>query len=130
MFLGKQEELIALVAETREELENAPCMTFTEIVETSEPVEMVGGTYYVGAEAIIEAKQEVKRAERNHLLETEVDPVVSNPLRWADLPDEEKTNYADYRRYLLDLPTRENWWEEELLDFETWKASRDEPVEE
>lgn len=129
MFLGKQNDLIALIAETREELENAPCMSFTEIVETDEQVEMVGGTYYVGEQAVIEAKKAEKRAERNRLLETEIDPVVSNPLRWADMSDEEKADYTDYRHYLLDYTEQENWWEESPLSFADWKARRN-PVEE
>ena len=121
MFLGMQNDLIALVAETREELENAPCMEFTEIIETQEPVEMVGGTYYMGEEAIISAKQEQVRHVRNTYLEIYVDPVVSNPLRWADLTPEEQQQYADYRRYLLDYTTTDNWWEQNPLTFDEWK---------
>ena len=56
MFLGMQNDLIALIAETREELENMPCMEFTEIVETDEPVEMVNCKYYVGIQNIQDAK--------------------------------------------------------------------------
>lgn len=44
------------------------------------------------------------RAQRDQKLVTEVDPVVSNPLRWADLSDEQKTQIADYRQALLDVP--------------------------
>ena len=56
MFLGMQNDLIAIIAETREELENMPCMEFTEIVETDEPVEMVDCKYYVGIQNIQDAK--------------------------------------------------------------------------
>ena len=56
MFLGKQNDLIAVIAETREELENMPCMEFTEIIETDEPVEMVNCKYYVGDTDIQNAK--------------------------------------------------------------------------
>lgn len=58
MFLGMQNDLIAMVAETREELENMPCVEFTDIVETNEPVEMVNCTYYVGINAIQNAQTE------------------------------------------------------------------------
>lgn len=51
-----QDDLIAIVAETQEELENIPCMEFTEIIETTEPVEMINGKYYVGIIAINNAK--------------------------------------------------------------------------
>ncbi|MBR2412095.1 MAG: hypothetical protein IKB10_00300 [Alphaproteobacteria bacterium] len=52
MFLGTQGDLIAMIAETREELENMPCITFTEIIETNKPVKMVDGKYYIEAENI------------------------------------------------------------------------------
>lgn len=53
MFLGMQGDLIAMISETREELENMPCVTFTEIIETKESVEMIDGKYYVGTENTI-----------------------------------------------------------------------------
>lgn len=43
------------------------------------------------------------RAQRDSLLVTEVDPIVSNPLRWADLTAEQQQVLADYRRALLDI---------------------------
>lgn len=56
MFLGMQGDLIAIIAETREKLENMPCITFTEIIETTEPVEIVNCKYYVGTNNIRDAK--------------------------------------------------------------------------
>jgi hypothetical protein len=44
------------------------------------------------------------RSQRNQILATAVDPLVSNPLRWADLTTEKQQAWADYRRALLDLP--------------------------
>ena len=43
------------------------------------------------------------RAERDYRLASEVDPLVSNPLRWADLTTEKQTEWASYRRALLDI---------------------------
>ena len=43
------------------------------------------------------------RAERDMRLATEVDPVVSNPLRWADMTADQQQAWADYRRALLDI---------------------------
>lgn len=43
------------------------------------------------------------RALRDHLLQTVVDPVVSNPLRWADLTPEKQAEWTAYRRALLDI---------------------------
>ena len=44
------------------------------------------------------------RDQRDLKLTSEVDPVVSNPLRWADLSSEEQTEVAAYRTALLDVP--------------------------
>jgi hypothetical protein len=46
------------------------------------------------------------RNQRNYLLTTEVDPIVSNPLRWADLSTEQQQAWATYRRDLLDIPNQ------------------------
>lgn len=43
------------------------------------------------------------RGKRNWLLQNEVDPIVSNPLRWADLTAEQQAAWAVYRTALLDI---------------------------
>jgi hypothetical protein len=43
------------------------------------------------------------RAERDAKLAYEIDPIVSNPLRWADLTAEKQAEWATYRRTLLDI---------------------------
>ena len=45
MFLGYQNGKIVLIKETREELENTPCMSFDEIVETQEKYFLHNGEY-------------------------------------------------------------------------------------
>jgi hypothetical protein len=49
------------------------------------------------------AAAEAVRAERDAKLASEVDPIVSNPLRWADLIAEKQAEWAAYRRALLDI---------------------------
>lgn len=44
------------------------------------------------------------RAQRDSLLRVAVDPIVSNPLRWADLTTEQQNAWAAYRQALLDIP--------------------------
>tara|TARA_R110000824_G_scaffold356213_2_gene543416 strand:+ start:825 stop:1190 length:366 start_codon:yes stop_codon:yes gene_type:complete len=44
------------------------------------------------------------RMERDTRLEYDVDPVVSNALRWAELSSSKKTEWTTYRTNLLDLP--------------------------
>ena len=68
----------------------------------------------------IESEQNRVRSIRNSYLEQFVDPVVSSALRWADMSEEEKQKYADYRHYLLDFTTQENWWESNPLTLEEW----------
>lgn len=49
------------------------------------------------------AAQEV-RNERDGILFKVVDPIVSNPLRWAEMTPETQAAWAQYRQDLLDVP--------------------------
>lgn len=55
----------------------------------------------IDAEAAAEA-----RFQRDQLLTTSVDPVVTNPLRWAALGAEQQQALAVYRQALLDVPAQ------------------------
>jgi len=44
------------------------------------------------------------RSDRDYKLLTEVDPLVSNPLRWAELTSNKQTEWSQYRTDLLNLP--------------------------
>ena len=44
------------------------------------------------------------RQERDNKLTDVVDPIVSNPLRWASFSSEKQTEWANYRQALLDMP--------------------------
>jgi len=118
MFLGYQNDLIAVAAKTKEEVENSVGIEFTKIEETQEPVEMICGTYYIGNENIQKAKEKDVREYRNYLLQKEVDPIVSNPLRWNDMSEYDKTQYQEYRTYLLDWTENEEWWKSKPKTFE------------
>lgn len=43
------------------------------------------------------------RNQRDFILATQVDSIVSNPLRWSALTADQQTAWADYRRALLDI---------------------------
>ena len=43
------------------------------------------------------------REQRNYLLANEVDPIVSNPLRWADMTTAEQNAWSQYRTDLLNI---------------------------
>jgi hypothetical protein len=61
-----------------------------------------------------EQLSEQARLTRNNLL-SQLDSIVSNPLRWASLSQQQRDEYADYRQTLLDVPqqsgfpTEINW---------------------
>ena len=45
------------------------------------------------------------RGLRNNILETVVDPIVSNSLRWNDMTTEQQNAWSGYRNALLDITT-------------------------
>ena len=49
------------------------------------------------------------RAQRDYLLETEVDPIVSNPLRWADMTTEQQNAWSQYRTDLLNITDQDGF---------------------
>ena len=46
------------------------------------------------------------RGQRDQRLAEEVDPVVTNPLRWAELTDVKQAEWTQYRTDLLNLPAQ------------------------
>lgn len=44
------------------------------------------------------------RNERDRRLVAEVDPIVSNPLRWNSMSEQEQANMSAFRMALLDVP--------------------------
>lgn len=45
-----------------------------------------------------------QRSVRDNMLQSEVDSIVSNPLRWAALTTEKQNEWAQYRTDLLNVP--------------------------
>lgn len=69
MFLGYQNEKVVLVAQTKEELENAPCMVFDRIEESAVDYELYNGEYITAAEAQAKREQDEKGAHIKELKE-------------------------------------------------------------
>lgn len=67
---------------------------FGQIAEYTPPQDIVGNEALANIRAI-----------RNNKLATEVDPVVSNPLRWADMTSSQQQAWSNYRRDLLNITT-------------------------
>jgi hypothetical protein len=49
------------------------------------------------------------RFQRQSKLVNEVDPIVTNPLRWGDLTESQQQAWKDYRRALLDITKQEGF---------------------
>lgn len=54
-------------------------------------------------EAIRARQAEIARARRDDLLRYQVDPFVTNPLRWGALSESEQQEVSTYRQALLDV---------------------------
>ena len=107
MFIGYQEEIIegsevptlfiSHIAETREELENMPCVSFVKIDETDKTYFLHNGSYV--CEVPIEEQNEAIRATREQLyvqtsdkLKADYDEAVA---RGADNAEELKTAWLE-----------------------------------
>ena len=78
-----------------------------QTVNNDDLLALIGSTftaYVAPTQAELDAQAEASvRGHRDYLLETEVDPIVSNPLRWADMTTEEQQAWSTYRTALLDI---------------------------
>jgi hypothetical protein len=120
MFIGVQNNIPCFIKATKQELENLPCVSLDEIREV-EFAEMYNGKIYLDADELILAKKDFVRSLRNSYLEKYLDPIISNPLRWADMPDSEKQVYIDYRQYLLNYTAQENWYNTTPKTLTEWR---------
>lgn len=77
-------------------------------VDNSVLINLIGSNYaaYVAPtqEEINAELSENIRDRRAFLLTTEVDPLVTNSLRWADLTETKQAEWTQYRSDLLNLP--------------------------
>ena len=78
-----------------------------ETIDNDAVMSLIGSNFtaYVAptqAELDAEAAEQV-RAERDRKLVEEVDPIVNNPLRWADLTAAKQAEWTQYRTDLLNI---------------------------
>ena len=84
----------------------APWDTDTTI-DNAALLELIGSDYAPFSQADHDARTAASiRVQRDSKLTNEVDPVVSNPLRWADLSAQEQADVSAYRLALLDVPSQ------------------------
>ncbi len=79
-------------------------------VDNSVLLGLIGSDYaaYVApTQAELDAKLSANlRGQRDQKLAQEVDPIVTNPLRWAELTDAKQAEWTQYRTDLLNLPAQ------------------------
>ena len=74
-------------------------------IDNSNLLNLIGSNYSAFSQLDYDAKIAANvRHVRNLRLEQEVDPIVSNPLRWAEMPSEEQNTWSQYRTDLLNVP--------------------------
>ncbi len=95
-----------------------------EIKETETALEAWGLTSQEWDEKVLEDKKTSVRAVRNSYLETYVDPF-QLVIRWGTLTEQEQQDLINYRQYLLDYTAGESWWEQNPMDFDTWKQGQE-----
>lgn len=125
MFKAIKDNKIIAINETGD----FPCLVHDSIEEDTEhsvsDYLQVNGEYVLTSSAdAIEQKKADVRAVRNSYLVKYVDPK-QLVLVWNSLTGNEQKEYMDYRRYLLDYPETEEWYEQPPKTFEEWKQEPD-----
>lgn len=74
-------------------------------INNTELLALIGSDYVAFSQSDEDARQaDFSRYQRNQRLENEVDPIVANPLRWADLTTKKQNEWTQYRTDLLNVP--------------------------
>ena len=79
-------------------------------IDNSELLSLIGSDFVPFSQSDHDARvATMVRVQRDSKLTNEVDPVVSNPLRWADLSAQEQADVSAYRLALLDVPQQQGF---------------------
>jgi len=77
-------------------------------INNDEVMALIGtdfAAYVAPTQAELDAETAVQvRNKRDNLLATVVDPLVSNPLRWAEMTADKQSEWSQYRTDLLNVP--------------------------
>lgn len=69
-----------------------------------------------------EVKEQEVRTIRNDYLKKYIDDRAKSPFMWNEVSDEEKEVLQAYRKYLMDYPETDGWFEQNPKTLEEWKA--------
>jgi len=79
-------------------------------IDNAALLELIGSDYEAATQAEIDDRQAaLVRFQRDALLSTEVDPIVGNPLRWADLTTAQQNAWSQYRTDLLNITDQDGF---------------------
>ena len=68
----------------------------------------------------VQAQIDAARQLRNDKLRNEVDPIICNPFRWADLSEQKKQAMLEYRTALLDITDQSGFPDEIVWPSLVW----------
>ena len=105
-----------------------PCLVHDSVEEDTEhsisDYLQVNGEYVLtSSDEAIEQKKADVRAIRNQYLKQYVDDRAKSPFMWNEVTEEEKALIGEYRKYLMDYPETEGWYEQNPMSFEEWKQA-------
>ena len=76
-----------------------------QTIDNTALLALIGSDFTASAQESRDARlSSQQRSVRDGKLQSEVDSIVSNPLRWADLSTEKQNEWAQYRTNLLNVP--------------------------
>lgn len=58
--------------------------------------------------ALTDDEKNSLRIHREYVFRTEIDPVITNPVRWAEMSEAKQAEWLQYRRDWLDITDRES----------------------
>lgn len=79
-------------------------------IDNADLLGLIGSDYEAATQTEIDDRQaNLVRFQRDMKLTTEVDPIVGNPLRWADLTTEQQNAWSQYRTDLLNITDQDGF---------------------
>ena len=74
-------------------------------IPNTELIKLIGSNFTKITQSELDTNESsLQRANRDLRLVQEVDPLVTNPLRWAELTSDQQTAWTKYRTDLLNVP--------------------------
>lgn len=85
-----------------------PLIGYAKLIDNGGTLQLPDNMADIAAEKAAEDLTAEVRAKRDGML-AEFDKITTNPLRWADLSDEQKQACTEYRWALLDVPQQDGF---------------------